>query len=456
MVHQDDRARVNEFVARALATFEPQEDEWRVVWPDASIHWLCGRFQAFKDQNGKSLRLAGINLDITARKAIEMSLRESEARANAVLNTAADAIVTIDERGTIQSANLATERLFGYAPAELIGQNINMLMPQPYQGEHDQYLQQYLATGVKKVIGIGREVQGRRKDGSIFPVDLAVSEVALVGRRLFTGIVRDLTERKTAEKELEGHHEELAHILRLNTMGEMAAGLAHELNQPLSAIANFARGTARRLHNDLVDKPAIIEAVNAIADEAVRASEIIHCLNRHVKKSVAQRFLIEINVVVRDAARVVASEAKSRGVAVRLCCAPKLPKIDGDAVQLEQIVINLLRNGFDALDVTHGEKLIVVETKLSAAGGVEVSVVDNGCGLAPGIAGNIFDAFFTTKSHGLGMGLAISRTMIEAHGGLLWAEPNPGSGTAFRFTLPPQRELRRKPIARDEAACLSS
>ncbi len=438
LVHADDRPRALATVERAFATIEPQEGEWRVIWPDGSIHWLVGRFQVLKDCEGKPLRLIGVNIDITARKAIEESLRESEARALAVLEAASDAIITIDHRGIIHSANRATERLFGYSPAELIGQNISILMPQPYYDEHSTYLERYLSTGERRVIGIGREVEARGKDGGNIPVDLAVSEVSLVGRRLFTGILRDASERKLAEKKLDEHRTELAHVLRLNTMGEMATGLAHEINQPLAAIQNFAHGAIRRLADGAYDAPELIQVATSIANESARASTIIQRLKHYVKKGSGERKAVDINAVVRNAIHLVAVQAERRGVAVTVQCDPSVSMIQGDPVQLEQVVINLLLNGIEALESCACERRLHVQTE-NTGSGVAITVADSGPGLPADSLEQIFKAFFTTKAHGLGMGLAISRSIIEAHDGRLWAESD-ADGAIFRIALPADEE----------------
>jgi two-component system sensor kinase FixL len=439
LIHVEDRTRTIRVVEQALATFEPQESEWRVVWPDGSVHWIVGRFQAFKDADGKLHRLVGANIDITTRKVMEESLRESEARARAVLNAAVDAIITIDHLGIIESANQATERLFGYTEAEHVGENVRILMPPPYEDEHDEYLRHYLATGEKRIIGIGREVQARRKDGSVFPVDLAVSEVNLVGRRLFTGIVRDLTEHKLAEKKLGAHRDELAHVLRLNTMGEMAGGLAHEINQPLSAIRNYASGVMRRLGAGDCGRSELIEVAQLIADESERASTIIQSLKHFVKKGVPDQRLLDINALVRNAMGIMAIEAERRSVAMTARCALNMPRINGDAIQLEQVVINLLLNGIEAMENCAGTKRLLVEIGTVDADAL-VSVSDNGPGLPADYSENIFKAFFTTKADGLGMGLAISRSIVEAHNGRLWAEPNSDGGATFRIALPLHQE----------------
>lgn len=276
--------------------------------------------------------------------------------------------------------------------------------------------------------------------------DLVDRVARLIGPVLGARIQRDREERERlrAEAQLENYRAELAHALRLNTMGEMAAGIAHELNQPLSAISNFARGTVRRLEGG-AGKPAdLIAAANAIADETARAAEIIRSLRRYVQKRALQQANLDINDIVRSAERIVAGQAHRRGVAVELRCASQLPLIEGDQIQLKQVVVNLLSNGLDALETQRGDPWLVIETRCCSTGEIEVAVADNGVGLTAENEQRIFDAFFTTKPEGLGMGLAISRSMIEAHGGRLWAEANPQGGATFRFRLPVGPRLPEK------------
>jgi len=247
--------------------------------------------------------------------------------------------------------------------------------------------------------------------------------------------------RRKVEQQFGKHRDELAHALRVNTMGEMAAGIAHELNQPLSAIANYARGSARRLRDGTGDKTELIEVADSIVEESTRAAEIIRALRRSVNKSTPQQTLLGVNTVVQRATQLVAGEARDRGAALQIICADGLPQVRGDQVQLTQVIVNLLRNGLDALQGSRGEKLVTIETRLGTEGAVEILVTDRGCGLPAENPEGIFEAFFTTKPHGLGMGLAISRSIIEAHGGRLWAEPIVPVGAVFRFLLPAEHGL---------------
>src|SRR5271169_1565175 len=372
--------------------------------------------------------------------AAEARARDREARLQSILETVPDAIITIDERGAIESFSSAAERLFGYAAEEVVGRNVNILMPSPYHERHDSYLTRYLATGERRIIGIGRIVVGKRKDDSTFPMELAVGEAIIAGKRLFTGFIRDITERQQNRKRLQELQAELTHVCRLSAMGQMGAALAHELNQPLTAIVNYMQACRRLLRGQVgTVPPRVDEALEKAIAQAARAGEIIRRLRQFVGKGDNERRFEDLNNVIEEASALALVGAKQQGVRVMLELAPDLPQIALDRVQIQQVVLNLVRNAVEAMSATD-ERLLTIATRQFAKQGVgllaEVRVSDTGSGLTPVVLDQLFQPFVTTKEGGMGVGLSICRSIVEAHGGRIWAEPNPQGGTSFTFTLP--------------------
>lgn len=371
-------------------------------------------------------------------------LRDSEARLNAILDTAVDGIVTIDERGIIESVNTATERMFGYARAELVGNNVTMLMPSPYHDEHDGYIARYLCTGDARIIGIGREVEGQRKDGSRLPIDLAVSELRLAGSRLFTGVLRDISARRQAESEARRRHAELTHAARLSTIGELTSGIAHEVNQPLTAMVSFAEACLRMLRAGNADTHMLDDALEQIAAQGQRAGEIIRHLRRLARKGEGERVPVDLNHLARDVLDLMRNELDASGIVLRLSLDDQYLALRCDRIQIEQVVLNLVRNAMDALGgVPNGRRALTIRTGAGAGGGARLSVEDTGPGFEAEKSERMFETFYTTKADGLGMGLAISRTIVEDHGGRLWAGPRPGGGAIFHVELPAAAEGTR-------------
>ena len=485
----------------------------------------------------------------------------------ALLDAAVDAIIVIDHLGIIQEFSQAAQRVFGYAADEVIGRNVKVLMPEPYHGEHDGYLARYVGSRDPHIIGVGREVRAKRKDGSLFPCDLAVGEVQGVDPPRFIGFIRDITTRKEAEEQLRRseaelrlaqelanlgnyvmhvsddardyfspqlhrilgvrpgdarivreeflgrwvhagdrkrvaaefermdsgksaldieyqvvlrdgtvkhlHHlaqavfgpdgrvqkyvgtihditdrrraedearvlqERLTHFSRLSTMGEMAAGLAHEINQPLSAIATYAQACQRLIRQpepDIEDVTAALEQINA---QALRAGEVIRRLRNFVKNREVKREPINCARLLEDLRTLAETDARLHNIRLRLDCQEPLPTVYADPIQLQQVVLNLVRNAIDAMaDAPEDRREVLLMTREAADGEVEITVADHGTGLAPEATEHLFNPFFTTKASGTGLGLAISRSIVRAHGGRLWHTPNDGSGVRFHFTLP--------------------
>lgn len=374
--------------------------------------------------------------DISERVASEDALRASEAHLRSILETVPDAMIVIDESACIQSFSVAAERQFGYAPDEVIGRNINLLMPDPYRSQHDGYMQRYLTTGERRIIGIGRVVVGRRKDGSTFPMELAVGEMRSGGQRYFTGFIRDLTERQKTETRLQELQSELVHMSRFTALGEMASTLAHEINQPLTAIANYLKGCRRILQRMQGDDVALLTgAVNQAADQALRAGDVIRHLREFVARGESERRIEALPKLIEEASALALVGAKEKGVRVTFRFDPDAQLVLVDRIQIQQVLLNLMRNAIEAMQDMPRRELLVSTEARSAEGLIAVTVADSGTGLAPEIVNHLFQPFMTTKKHGMGVGLSICRTIVESHGGKISAESEPGRGTTFMFTL---------------------
>ncbi|MFQ5757300.1 MAG: nitrogen regulation protein NR(II) [Acidiferrobacterales bacterium] len=363
--------------------------------------------------------------------------RAPEARLRAVLDTAVDGIVTIDECGVIESFNVAAERMFGYHAREVIGQKVNVLMPSPDRQKHDGYIDRYRSTGVARIICTRREVTGLRKDGTTFPLELDVSACSADWGQKFTGIMCDVSKRKQVQQQERRQREQLAHVARVSTVSSMAAALIHEISQPLAAIVNYSQGCARRLRGGDNDPRALLDAMEQVTVQAQRVGAIIQRLRSFVSQGKLQRSMQDVNRLAEQAACLAQPEANQHGVALRFDLADDLPPVLVDDIQVVQVIVNLLRNGLDALVATEpGQRELSVRTLMSAGGEIEVAVSDTGRGLPADKTEQVFTPFFTTKSTGMGLGLAISRMIIEAHGGHLWLTRNQKRGVTFRFTLP--------------------
>jgi two-component system sensor kinase FixL len=379
---------------------------------------------------GEMLRRSSLRANLLALDALRR-----EAHLQSILDTVPEAMIVIDERGRMQSFSSAAERLFGYTPVEAIGQNVRILMPVPYRDAHDSYLQRYRDTGERRIIGIGRVVVGQRKDGSTFPMELAVGEMKSADQRFFTGFIRDLTERQKTEARLQELQSELVHISRLTAMGEMASTLAHELNQPLSAISNYLKGSRRLLEGAADDKSATMrDALEKAADQAIRAGQIIRRLRDFVSRGESERRVESVTKLVEEASALALVGVKDRGIRVQFHFDPSVDLVLADRVQVQQVLLNLIRNAMDAMEESSARDLRIAVESVGATH-VLISVSDTGSGIAPDVAEQLFQPFVTTKREGMGVGLSISRTIVEAHGGRIWVEANPGGGTVFHFTL---------------------
>jgi two-component system sensor kinase FixL len=363
---------------------------------------------------------------------------KSSQELQALLDAAVDAVIVIDHRGSIESFNRSAERLFGHVAAEVIGRNVSVLMNDEDRAAHDSHLQRYVATRVPHIIGTGREVNARRKDGSIFPALLSVGAVGGAEPPRFVGIIHDNTVNRRSEEESHRLQGRLMHVSRLATVGEMASGIAHELNQPLAAIATYAHACDRLLGLPDPDIEEIQTALRQIAGQAVRAGDIIRKLRNLARTEESVRAPADINSVISELTDLIRSDAKAHGVQYRQELAPDLPTINIDRPQIQQVVLNLVRNALEALalgQLDAGELLL--RTRATAAGDVEISVCDNGPGVDSALQHRIFDPFCSTKPTGTGLGLPISRTIVHTHDGTLEHQPNQPRGACFVVKLPP-------------------
>jgi len=347
-----------------------------------------------------------------------------------------DAMIVINGYGIIQFFSTAAERLFGYSEQEAIGKNVSALMPMPDRARHDGYLARYRSTGERHIIGIGRIVTGKRRDGTTFPMHLSIGEMLSGGAPYFTGFVRDLTEHQQTQARLQELQSELVHISRLSAMGEMASALAHELNQPLAAISNYMKGS-RRLLADSTDPnaPKIESAMDRAAEQALRAGQIIRRLRDFVSRGESEKRMESLSKLIEEAGALGLSGARDQNIQLRFNLNPEFDLVLVDRVQIQQVLVNLFRNALEAMAQSPQRELVVSNAEV-ADDMVEVSVSDTGSGFQDDVKANLFQTFFTTKETGMGVGLSISRSIIEAHGGRMWAESNASGGATFRFTLP--------------------
>ena len=365
-----------------------------------------------------------------------MALEAAEARLRSILQTVPDAMIIIDEQGRVESLSTTGEKLFGYSAAELAGRNVSLLMPSPDREQHDAYLRRYLRTGERRIIGIGRIVVGERKDGTTFPMHLTVGELRTGERHYFTGFIRDLTDQQLTEIRLKELQSEVTHMSRYTALGEMASTLAHEINQPLTAISNYLRGSQRLLDRlDEQSTPMLRDALGRAADQALRAGHIIRRLREFVSRGDSDRRIESLSKLIEDASSLALVGVREAGISVSFRLDPRADLVLADRIQVQQVLVNLIRNAMEVMIETPNERRLEIATAVAADDHVEVSVADTGAGLAPEIAGQLFQPFVTTKRKGMGLGLSICRTIVEAHGGKIWVESRPGGGTVFRFTL---------------------
>lgn len=410
--------------------------EKRYLRPDGDVVWVSASRSLVRTAGGKPAYFVAVVEDISVQRAAEAEIREREAYLRSILETIPDGMIVIDQTGVIHSFSRAAENLFGYVADEVLGLNVDVLMTSEDRDRHDNYIQRFLDTNAPRIIGIGRVVFGRRKDGSTFSLRLWVGEIGTERtRRMFVGFIRDLTERQQAEARLHELQSELVHVSRFTALGEMASALAHELNQPLTAATNYLKGARRILDQGVDDRlPLLTHAVEEAAMQTLRAGQIIRRLRDFVARGESERSVEDVRKLIKDASALALIGAAERGVRVTFEFEPKVSTVYADPVQIQQVLVNLIRNAIEAMQDSERRELILA-TGVRPDGMVEISVRDTGLGLAPEVAAHLFQPFITTKPTGMGVGLSICRTIVEAHEGEIAAAANPDGGTTFRFTL---------------------
>lgn len=389
-----------------------------------------------RDRDGRIIGASKIVRDLSALHYMNDESRRRGALLQSVLDTVPDGLIVIDTHGTIQSFSRAAERVFGYEADEIIGRNVSVLMPAPDADRHDAYMHRYMTTGERRIIGIGRVVIGRRKSGETFPMELQVGEVLTPSGRLFTGFVRDLSERQARERKLAELQSQLIHVSRISELGQMVSALAHEVNQPLTAITNYVNGLRRLRSADV--QPAFFQAVEKIQEQAERARTIIQSLRGFVKKDAPRRSVEDLSKLIEETA-LLALIGAYRSAKLSLIIPEDASHVFVDKVQIQQVFLNLLRNAAEAMQDSPVQAVTVTANRIGDR--VSIRVADTGPGLPDTVRPSLFHPFTTTKSDGLGVGLSICRAIVEAHGGALaYVDNSTGQGAAFEFTLPADPE----------------
>ncbi len=361
-----------------------------------------------------------------------------------VYDTSLDAIIVIDEKGLMRSFNRLAEKLFSYSSDEVLGRNVKMLMPSYFSDHHDGYIERYLRTGEKRVIGVGRIVTGQKKDGTTFPLELAIGETRIGERKLFTGFIRDLTERQKVEQRVHELQDELVHASRLASLGEITSMIAHEVNQPLSASGTYLEVARELLASEREeDRNRGLKAMEQAATQIKRVGETVRRIREFARKKTPELAMEDINRVIEEANAIAALGSKAKQIRTTFDLSPLRPQTKVDRIQIQQVIMNLVRNAIDAMS-NHGRRELVLQSRLNEAAEIEICVMDSGLGVSEADAKRLFTPFMTTKEDGTGLGLAICRTIVESHGGRLWYEKSLLGGAAFKFTLPAGAQSDKK------------
>jgi PAS domain S-box-containing protein len=428
-LHPDDRDKFLQAQAQALLGDDRYEIEIRVLLPDGPVRWVVSRGGVERTASGTPLRIHGVSIEITARK-------QAEERFRLAVEAAPNAMVMVNREGHVMLLNAQTEKVFGYAREELLGRSIELLIPEPFSSVHPGYRQSYFPGAAARAMGAGRDLHGRRKDGSKVPVEISLNPIDTPEGTAVLASIVDVTARRKIEAETAQQRNELAHLSRVTMLGELSGSLAHELNQPLTAILSNAQAALRFLAQDPGNIDEVREILEDIAADDKRAGEVIRRLRTLLRKEQVPHGPLDVNEVVLEVLKLMRSDLLNRNVAVSTELAAGLSPVAGDRVQLQQVLLNLVMNGCDAMDSAAADRLLTLRTAASAGGEVVVSVADRGRGIPSANLERIFEPFVSTKADGMGLGLAVCRTIVTAHDGRLWATNNPDRGATIHFTLP--------------------
>jgi PAS domain S-box-containing protein len=430
-IHPEDRdwvkKRFEESLRKRVDTFA----EYRVLLPDGTVRHINASGHPVLNEDGELIEFVGTAVDVTERKRAEVVGQ----RLAAIVNSSEDAIVSKDLNGTIESWNGGAERLFGYQASEVIGKSILIIIP---PDRHDEELRIVERIRRGELIKSYETVR-MREDGSLLDISLTVSPLRDAAGRIIGAckIARNITERKRAEEALRDMQMQLAHANRVATMGQLSASITHEVKQPIGAAVNNARAALSFLARRPAELEEVREALEAIVETGHRADEIVDRIHGLIKKAPPRKECLDINAGIREVIELTRGESVKKGISMQADLADGLPLIEGDRVQLQQVILNLIVNAVEVMSgASDGTRELLVSSRKADHGGVLVGVRDSGPGLAPETLEHVFDAFYTTKPGGLGMGLSICRSIVEAHGGRLWATRCEPRGALFQFTVP--------------------
>lgn len=410
--------------------------EWHGVFhnrkKNGELYWESACISPIRDAEGNITHFLAVKEDITDYKRLQEQFRR-------VFESAPNGMLMVDSEGSIALSNPRAEELFGYKGQELMGQPVELLVPERLREVHRAHRHNFLRDPRSRTMGVDRELLALRKDGSEFPVEIGLSPVETGHGKFVLAAIADVTMRKRAEREAKRRLDELAHVSRVASIGEMASGLAHEINQPLTAIVSYAEACRLMVRSGREHREVLLSSLEQISKQGERAGDIIHRLREFVSKGKLERRPVNVNELVDGVLDMLRHEIDRHSIILRLERGEGLPMVNADHVQIEQVIFNLVRNAIEAMDSNEpGTRELTIGTRKVQADkpAVEVFLSDTGEGLAPERAERVFDAFFSTKQQGMGLGLSITRTIVNAHGGRIWATPNKNRGATLRFTLP--------------------